>query len=270
VPVINNDDIPYEIAQPESDPKKRKEYWKIGFGLQEIDGLKPSEFALDIAYQQSNGQIKMDDALARLSERYRNKPNDSSREADISGARISAYLQEPGFSFSPVALLSIHKQVAAGFLDNPDDEGKFRTIPIGKPEHVLGGATVQYAHPRDIEPLLNQIFAKEESVLWDSSTTDEEIVEQAIKFLSRIWQVHPFVEANTRTCVTFVLCYLRANGLEIDNSRFAEHSQYLRDALVLDNTLTRRGGDKVPLMLFTKSLTDNQVDLPNLREQYPR
>ena len=46
------EEIPYEEIQR----KYTKENWEIGFGLQAIDGLKPSEYLVALAEKQITGQ----------------------------------------------------------------------------------------------------------------------------------------------------------------------------------------------------------------------
>ena len=55
------------------------------------------------------------------------------------------------------------------------------------------------------------------------------------KFISGIWQIHPFREGNTRTTAVFAIKYLRAMGFTVSNDLFAEHSWYFRNALVRAN-----------------------------------
>ena len=54
------------------------------------------------------------------------------------------------------------------------------------------------------------------------------------RFVSGIWQIHPFREGNTRTVMTLVVLYLRTFGFRVGAESFA-HSRFLRDALVLAN-----------------------------------
>lgn len=49
-----NDD--YQEIEPTSDPDKRKEYWEIGKGLQQVDGLDTSEYLETVRSNCSNIQ----------------------------------------------------------------------------------------------------------------------------------------------------------------------------------------------------------------------
>lgn len=55
------------------------------------------------------------------------------------------------------------------------------------------------------------------------------------KFISGIWQIHPFCEGNTRTTAVFAIKYLRSFGFKVDNEAFAQNSWYFRNALVRAN-----------------------------------
>lgn len=55
------------------------------------------------------------------------------------------------------------------------------------------------------------------------------------RFISGIWQIHPFCEGNTRTTAVFAIKYLRSLGYAVDNEPFKAHSWYFRNALVRAN-----------------------------------
>jgi hypothetical protein len=61
------------------------------------------------------------------------------------------------------------------------------------------------------------------------------MIKHFAKFISGIWQIHPFREGNTRTTAVFAIKYLRAMGFTVSNDLFAEHSWYFRNALVRAN-----------------------------------
>ena len=60
-------------------------------------------------------------------------------------------------------------------------------------------------------------------------------IEQMAKFISGIWQIHPFGEGNTRTTAVFTMKYLQSFGFEVKNDMFKSHSWYFRNALVRAN-----------------------------------
>ena len=61
------------------------------------------------------------------------------------------------------------------------------------------------------------------------------MVEHITQFVSGLWQIHAFCEGNTRTTAVFTILYLRSIGFKVDNSLFARHSWYFRNALVRAN-----------------------------------
>ena len=63
----------------------------------------------------------------------------------------------------------------------------------------------------------------------------EALVRYFAKFISGIWQIHPFREGNTRTTAVFAIKYLRAMGFTVNNDLFSEYSWYFRNALVRAN-----------------------------------
>ena len=46
----------------------------------------------------------------------------------------------------------------------------------------------------------------------------EEQIEKISRFTSAIWQVHPFVEGNTRTTAIFMIKYLKNKGYNLNES----------------------------------------------------
>lgn len=58
------------------------------------------------------------------------------------------------------------------------------------------------------------------------------VVSHLCDFVSRLWQLRPFAEGNTRTTAVFLIKYLRSMGFEADNEPFKENSWYFRNALV--------------------------------------
>lgn len=57
------------------DPVKKEvaNNWKVGIGLQAVDGLHISEFLLDIAKRNIDGEITIDEALALIEAHYKDK-----------------------------------------------------------------------------------------------------------------------------------------------------------------------------------------------------
>ena len=43
------DEITYDKVEDEKNPKVKQLYWNIAFGLQEVDGLKPSKYMVELS-----------------------------------------------------------------------------------------------------------------------------------------------------------------------------------------------------------------------------
>lgn len=61
------------------DPSKREiaNNWKASIGLQAVDGLHVSEFLLDIAKRNIDGEITIDEAITLIDDHYKQKNKDS-------------------------------------------------------------------------------------------------------------------------------------------------------------------------------------------------
>lgn len=62
------------------------------------------------------------------------------------------------------------------------------------------------------------------------------------RFVSGLWQIHPFGEDNTRTTAVFTILYLCSVGFKVNNDLLAQHSWYFRNALVRANYKNARTG----------------------------
>lgn len=80
-----------------------------------------------------------------------------------------------------------------------------------------------------------QIDFEEENNKDYSSMTKEEKAKSAMRFISNLWQIHPFREGNTRTIAVFAIEYFRSLDFDINSSVFEKYSDFFRDALVRDN-----------------------------------
>jgi fido (protein-threonine AMPylation protein) len=152
-------------------------------------------------------------------------------EADKVSVRITEILSEKVFSFTPDYLISIHRRLFDGVFSHA---GQFRQKNIAKREWVLEGESVEYSPFYLIEETLNYEFSLERGVDYPSMPADEAL-KRICRFVSGIWQVHPFAEGNTRTTAVFVMKYLQNFGFQVDNTVFKDHSWYFRNALVRNN-----------------------------------
>lgn len=208
-------------------PISRSDAWNIGFGLQAVDGLAPSVYAMEQAREQISGEVSYAEVEQRLREYHsRNGSKAEHFEADIVSTRISSILQTESFVFAPSMLARIQ-------------------------EPVLQGRSLPYAPFPLIGEMLDYEFGHEERFQAGYAHTDKHgIAASVFDFVSRLWQIHPFREGNTRTVAVFAILYLERLGFRIGSEPFASHARYFRDALVLDNTLDPSFRNPNPLRRF--------------------
>lgn len=221
--------------QSEPDKKEKSEIWETAIGLQEVDGLKPSAYLIDIAKANIEGDITFEQVKDSINSYYKSKPNiekeQQTEEADKVSARIAEILSEKTFKFSPIEYIVIHKRLFEGIYKFA---GKIRDYNITKEEWVLNNDTVYYASCDSIRDTLDYDFEQERKFSY-KGLDKEKIIEHFTDFISNLWQIHAFGEGNTRTTAVFAIKYLRTMGFSVDNSLFAHDSWYFRNALVRAN-----------------------------------
>lgn len=220
-------------------PPTRKELgqaWQTAIGLQDVDGLKPSEYLYETAKKNIDGEISIDEAGKLINSYYESKSvrleNElRTEEADKVSARIARILSDNSFTFSPTQYISIHRELFMGIYPHA---GKIRDYNISKKEWVLDGDTVSYGNASDLMEILEYDFSQERKFRFNGLTM-EETIRHLAQFISRIWQIHIFGEGNTRTTAVFSIKYFRMLGFNVENNLFAENSWYFRNALVRAN-----------------------------------
>ncbi len=224
------------IRQGEPDRAEKSQAWKVGIGLQAVDGLQTSAYLLDTAKEHIEGGISIDEVQERLRSYYeqrteRTATEDDTREADLVSARIAEILGEKTFQFSPAEWMAIHRRLFDGVYDHA---GKIRTYNITKKEWILRGESVTYAAWDSIDDTLRYDFETERTFSYRSLSMNQ-TVKHLAKFTSDIWQIHPFLEGNTRATAVFIIKYMKSLGFDVNNNLFADHSWYFRNALVRAN-----------------------------------
>ena len=233
------DDIkkdPFEEYIRNLPPSKKEigQAWSAAIGLQAVDGLKTSEYLLDTAKKNIDGEITIDEAGDLINSYYEGKngrAEHDTEEADKVSQRIAKLLSDKAFVFSPAQYISIHKELFKGIYSHA---GKIRDYNITKKEWVLDGDTVSYGHAIDLKETLDYDFSQEREFRYNGLSMPE-VINHLAKFVARLWQIHVFGEGNTRTTAVFFIKYLRQLGFEADNDLFAEYSWYFRNALVRAN-----------------------------------
>ena len=227
------------IRQGEPDKKEKGLIWKTAIGLQQVDGLKPSEYLIQTAIQNIEGDITFEEVKSLIDDYYKaqvarqdNSEDDRTEEADKVSARIAEILSEKTFSFSPTEYLNIHRRLFVGIYKFA---GKIRDYNITKAEWVLDGDTVLYAGADNLWATLEFDFEQERKFDF-KGLNPQQVIEHIAHFISFLWQIHIFGEGNTRTTAVFLIKYLRKLGFKnINNDLFAQHSWYFRNALVRAN-----------------------------------
>ncbi|MDR0423086.1 MAG: Fic family protein [Rickettsiales bacterium] len=225
-----------KIGEPSA--QQRIENWQAAIGLQQVDGLTPSKYLVEIAKKNIDGKISADEVVEEIRTYYKKNPpktdiEKGKKEADEVSSRINKLLSKPSFSFSPVELITIHKYLFTGIL-SPKIAGHIRDYDIKKEEPILNGKSVDYGRADSINETLDYDFRQEKSFKYAGLSKCEK-VEHITKFMSGIWQIHPFGEGNTRTTTIFIIKYLQAQGFKIDHKLFVDNTKYFRNALVRAN-----------------------------------
>ena len=224
------------LRQGEPNKVEKAKVWKTAIGLQQVDGLKPSEYLITTAKQNIEGDITIEEVKKRIDSYYKQLPTktDENRteEADKVSARIAEILSEQTFTFSPAEYLTIHRRLFQGMYKYA---GKIRDYNITEQEWVLNGETVLYGSAESLKATLEYDFEQEKQFKY-KGLSQQETIEHIVHFISYLWQIHIFGEGNTRTTAIFLIKYLRKLGFkETNNDLFAEHSWYFRNALVRAN-----------------------------------
>lgn len=224
------------IIASEPHKRERAEAWKVAIGLQAVDGLQVSEYLKQTARRHIEGEITIDEAKELVKQYYVSKTQhdddeEDKQEADRVSANIAKLINERSFTFSTTGLISIHRNIFNGVFKHA---GQLRDYDITKKEWVLRGDTVLYGRWQDLRMALDYDIETEKQFDYKGLSMDG-VITHLSRFVSGIWQIHPFREGNTRTTAVFTIKYLQSIGFKADNRLFEEHSWYFRNALVRAN-----------------------------------
>ena len=261
-------DLDEYIRQGEPSQKEKASIWQTAIGLQAVDGLHTSEYLRDTACKHIEGEIDIDEARELIRSYYQSKTlrepdDDEKQEADKVSANITKILSSQTLDFSTGGYISVHRRVFDGVFKHA---GKLRDYDITKREWVLEGDTVNYLNWEDLRRAIDYDISQEKVFSYKGISADE-MVKHITQFVSGLWQIHAFCEGNTRTTAVFTILYLRSIGFKVDNSLFAHHSWYFRNALVRANYKNvLKGIDYTPVYLerFFRNLLLGEIwDLRN-------
>ncbi len=223
-----------EYKEIKSDKSDLESKWEMAIGLQQVDDLTPSEYMKNLVKLNIKNKILLDELENRL-KKYYDDLNDSYNrdeyECDFVSLRIMQMLQNNMFFLTIDFYKYVHYFL---FKDVYRFAGKFREVNISKDEEILNGNTVVYCDYSRINDYLIYDFSEERKENYDKLNASDKI-RSISNFISCIWQVHPFMEGNTRTTVIFMIKYLKDLSYNINYSLFKDNSKYFRNALVRSN-----------------------------------
>ena len=254
------------IRQGEPDKQEKASLWRTAIGLQAVDGLETSSYLKETARRHIEGEITIDQARQQIKLYYQSKTErepdeDVKQEADKVSANITKILSSPSLDFSAKGLISVHRRIFDGVFKYA---GRIRDYDITKKEWVLEDDTVHYLNWEDLRKALDYDIEQERGFSYTGLSQDE-LMAHITRFVSGLWQIHPFCEGNTRSTAVFTILYLREIGLKVNNEMFANHSWYFRNALVRANYRNVvKGIDYTPIYLerfFRNLLLGEQWDL---------
>lgn len=199
-------------------------FWKNSVAFQIFDGHEVSEDLIQIAKKNIEGKISAKEAVSQA------EKIDDENHANLVAARAFELLSSPkkGFALSQEFLCKIHGALFKGILK---DAGKFRKKEFAKKEWTLDGGTLAYPAAEKIPTVLEKIFSQESE--FDFGNLDSpKNAKHIAKFISELWQIHPFEKFNTQTLAIFFIKYLEHIGFEISNETLAKNPVYFRNSLV--------------------------------------
>lgn len=252
------DAFPYETSTRLAGKAMRRHYWDTAIGLQAVDGLEVSPYLRELAqsYEQGRCTLQETGELIRAYHTAEGSDRQATAEADLVSQRIAEMLEAGSFAFTPDMLLLVHRTLFQDMDEEAYRPGQYKTERLVKQEDILNGDSVLYADPTMIQTSLDYLFREESRESYGTSLSETDVARLA-KFVSLLWQVHPFVEGNTRTVAVFSELYLGSLGFTVGNEPFQKHARYYRDALVRANYRNNEAGilpERGPLEAFYGNL----------------
>ena len=210
--------------------------WDMAIGLQEVDNLKPSKYLEKLLRENVIGEKTIYEVEHELKQYYIEKDKTDKTiqdefECDLVSTRIVQLLEEDNFELSVDYIKNIHKYL---FKDVYEFAGEFRKVDFSKHERILNNDSVAYGDHKLLEQSLDYDITLEKNKNYKEMNIVD-VINNITDFSSRIWQIHPFREGNTRTTALFIEKYLISLGYNVDNTLFKDKSVYFRNALVRSN-----------------------------------
>lgn len=158
----------------------------------------------------------------------------------------------PGFQLKE--LRALH---AFLFGDIYDWAGTIREIEMIKHEEILGGPSVQYSYPTEIERDARAALRQLHQIQWAAPI--ETVAERLALSGAALWQVHPFREGNTRTVITFLCEMAEYHGHAINRGLFRRKAGFTRNALVMAS-LGKYAEPEYLIHIFHDALADEGAE----------
>ena len=210
--------------------------WDMAIGLQKVDNLKPSKYLEKLLQENVIGEKTIYEVEHELKQYYVEKDKTVKKiqeefECDLVSTRIVQLLEKDNFELSIDYIKYIHEYL---FKDIYKFAGEFRKIDFSKNEIILNNDSVAYGDHKLLEQSLDYDISLEKKKDYKGMNIVD-VINNIADFSSRIWQIHPFREGNTRTTALFIEKYLVSLGYTVDNIMFKNKSVYFRNALVRSN-----------------------------------
>lgn len=259
----------YDILKPDNENLTR--YWDIAIGLQKVDDLEPSEYLYELKEKNIKQKLTNKEIEELLYRKYENETEEEikkrKKECDIVTNRMVDILKsKAAFRLIPENFALYHGILFKNVFNQLDEKyvGKFRDYNISKKEAILNGESVAYSDYREIKNTLEYDMNREQKIDYHILSKSE-IIDNIVSFTSRIWQVHPFIEGNTRTTAIFIEKHLNQIGFDINNEMFLHYSKYFRNALVRANYYNKdvRSDDRFLKKFFVNLLYGEKYELDN-------
>lgn len=223
------------LRETEPNIQEKLNAWRTAIGLQAVDGLTTSDYLIETAKRNIEGELsiyEVQELLHKYYEEHTNHdPDDRTEEADIVSSRITQLLNENAFSLTTQEYLSIHRKL---FNNLYLFAGQVRDYNISKKEWILDGTSVVYGTATEIIPTIEYELTREKQFKYKGLTPNQ-LIKHYAQFVASLWQIHAFGEGNTRTTAVFLIKYLRTQKFSVSNDMFEKHAWYFRNALVRAN-----------------------------------
>ena len=226
--ILHNIDMNFGgvLASSSIIPDKNKQYYLLSSIMEEA-----------IASSQMEG-ASTTRKVAKEMLRKQAKPKDKSQQMILNNYNTIRYLSaHKNQGLTPELLLDIHKKITENTLDNPEDEGRFRT---DNNIHVMNVMTGEVAHdPPSYEQIEDSIIQL--CIFINEDKTFIHPIIKAIILHFMISYLHPFVDGNGRTARSLFYWYMLKKGywlteyLSISRIIYKSKGQYEKSFLYTEH-----------------------------------